>query len=223
MPGGCGEALGIRQRMRLPLCEDGAVLLPSELCVWGCRARAFWLRGGRSWVCLRSMSPPAWLPRQPAPVPPLAQPRAVFAACSCVPGSLHPAGGGDGRHGPGDQHERDRGAGRGPEQAGEGGGEWRCRSSPVGTARGSGGVGRCAQVSVWGGRRAKRAPVQGAGVLQATTWVGSEWGLPLWGKRSWHELCVSPGRGSGNASPAVLRVWEHGEQPQHGYHRSCQG
>lgn len=69
MPGGCGEALGIRQRMRLPLCEDGAVLLPSELCVRGCRARAFWLRGGRSWVCLRSMSPPAWLPHQPAPVP----------------------------------------------------------------------------------------------------------------------------------------------------------
>lgn len=34
-------------------------------------------------------------------------------------GPLHPAGGGDGGHGAGDQHERDRGAGRGAEPHGE--------------------------------------------------------------------------------------------------------
>lgn len=48
------------------------------------------------------------------------KPRRRHPLCSAgSAGPLHPAGGGDGGHGAGDQHERDRGAGRGAEPHGE--------------------------------------------------------------------------------------------------------
>lgn len=237
MPGGCGEALGIHQQIRLPLCEDGAVLLPLEFCVWGCWARAFWLRGGRSWVCLQLMSSPAWLPRQSAPVPLWhshglgSQPALVFQVHYIlqevvIGGMVLETNMNEIVAQAEAQNKLEKAEVSGDAAARR----WGLRWGQPGGLGAWGDVLRCRRGAVGGqnvclckglvSSRPQCGWAASGGCLCGARGGGTS-GVPPEDPAS---ACARPrGGGSGSASPAVLRVWEHGEQPEHGYHRSCQG
>lgn len=211
--------------------------MPSELCVRGCQARAFWLRGGRSWVCLRSMLSPAWLPRQPAPVPLWhshglgLQPALVFQVHYIlqevvIGGMVLETNMNEIVAQVEAQSKLEK-----AEVSGDAAALWwGLRQGQPGALGARGDVLRCRR-GVAGGQNV--CPCKGlvssrprcgwaacGGCLCGARGAGAS-GVPPVNPAS---ACARPrGEGSGTASRAVLRVWERREQPEHGYHRSCQG